>query len=179
MNNPIMKNEPNKLIVIFGMISPFIGIFAAIYGIDRIENYNHPYLFSLICGTIGFGFGWLFSIRIKPYTRFNDKQLKEYSKAILFFSSGFVGLMIAIGSHVNSGLSTEVANDYYVVTNKTYKEYRFASPSANWLHLTINGKTERLRCKSDYWNKIRHGQSINISTYKSKIGFDYYILTNE
>ncbi len=60
MDKPNMKKEPNKLIVIFGMISPFIGIFAAIYGVDRIENYIHPYLFSLICGTIGLCLGWLF-----------------------------------------------------------------------------------------------------------------------
>ncbi len=87
--------------------------------------------------------------------------------------------MLALGSLVNSGLSTEIANDDYLVINKTYKEYRFASPSANWLHVSIDGNTERLRCKSDYWNKIRHGQTINISTNKSKIGFDYYILTDE
>lgn len=174
-----MKKKTNKLIVILGVLSPFIGIFAGIYGIDKIENYIHPYLFALICGTIGLGLGWLFSIFIKPYARFNEKQLKDYSKAILFFCSGFIGVMLALGSLLNSGLSTEIDNDYYLVENKTLKEYRFASPSANWLHVSINGRNEQLRCKSDYWNKIRIGQSINITTYKSKIGFDYYILTDE
>ena len=179
MNNSNIKKESNKLIVILGIASPFIGIFAGIYSIGHIKNYFHPYLFSFICGIVGFGLGWVFSILIKPYARLNEKQLKEYSKAILFFSSGFIGLMLAFGSLLNSGLSTKITNDNYFITNKTYKEYRFANPGANWLYVSINGKTERLRCKPEYWNMVQAGQFINISTYKSKIGFDYYILTDE
>ena len=78
-----MSKEANKLITTFGMLSPFVGIAAGIYGVDQIENYTHPYLFSFICGTIGFGLGWVFSVLIKPYTRFNKKQLDEYSKAAI------------------------------------------------------------------------------------------------
>ena len=174
-----MKKGPNHLLAIFGILSPFIGIYAGVYGIDQIENYIHPYLFSLVCVIIGFGFGWIFSLLIKPYTRFNKKQLENYSTAILFFSSSFIGLALALGSIVNTELSTMTTNENYRVIKKTYKEYRYASPSANWLHVTINGKTEKLRCKSGYWNKIQTGQFVNISTYKSKIGFDYYVLTNE
>ena len=179
MTQSDIKNSPNKLIVIFGFLSPFIGIFAGIYGIDQIENYTHPYLFSLICSIIGLAIGWTFSMFIKPYTRFNKKQLREYSKSIIFFSSGFIGLMLILGSWINSGLSNEIKNDNYMVIDKTYKEYTFASPSAHWLHVPINGETEKLRCKYDFWNSVYPKQFINISSYKSKIGFDYYIITNE
>ena len=179
MNKSDIKNGPNKLIVISGILSPFIGIYSGIYGINQIENYFHPYLFSLTCAIIGLVIGWTFSMLIKPYTRFNKKQLNNYSTSIIFFSSGFIGLMLAFGSWLNSELSTETSNLNCKLVDKTYKSYSFANPSAHWLHLPINGKTEKLRCNSEYWESVMPGQLINISTFKSKIGFDYYILTNE
>lgn len=174
-----MNYKTNKLIVISGILSPFIGIFAGIYGIDQIENYFHPYLFSSICSIIGLSLGWIFSILIKPYTEFNKKQLKNYSITIMFFSSGFIGLMLAIGSLVNSGLSIEIDNDNYTVIDKTFKESKFRSPGARWLHISYDGRIEKLRCKGDYWNNTQIHQQINISTYKSKIGFDYLVMTDE
>lgn len=73
----------SKLAGIVIMLFVFSGMFMAIYGFDRIENYYTPYTYSFIWIFLGLVTGYLLSRLIRPYLQFNKKQLKNYWFVVL------------------------------------------------------------------------------------------------
>lgn len=174
------NTEKTGVPVIIGIIIfLFIGIFTIVIGINNIENYFEPYLFGGIFGGVGILFGVLLALRLKPYIAVNNKLKQNYTPAIGYISVGFVGLFLFIGSLVNQRLSKFDSYDHYTVYDKYRQEARFRSPETNTLIVNLKGETVKLVCSHSYWERTEIGQVINLSIYKSKLGFDYVELTDD
>lgn len=174
-----IEKRPPIWIVIAMILSMFIGIFASIVGIDKIENYEHPYWFGLISGGIGLLIGILIAKKAKPYIAVNPRIKNDFGIAIMFISTGFIGVSLLTGSIINKGLSEIETRDNFLVINKHRQEARFRSPEINSLFVNISGDSHRLICNPYYWDNTRIGQSIELCVYKSKLGFDFIEITDE
>jgi hypothetical protein len=161
------------------ILSMFIGIFTIIVGIDKIENYEHPYWFGLISGGIGLLIGILIAKKAKPYIAVNPRMKNNFGLVIMYISTGFIGISLLTGSIINKGLSEIETRDNFLVINKHRREAHFRTPEINSLFVNISGDSHRLICKPYYWDNTRIGQSIELCIYKSKLGFDFIEITNE
>jgi len=160
-------------------LSVFIGIFTAVVGINNIENYREPYLFGGIFGGIGLVLGVLTALKLKPYVVVNKKLQNDYMVPIMFISAGFIGVFILIGSLLNQKLSNFESYDHYTVTDKYRQESHYRTPEINTLVINVKGETEKIVCSYSYWRRTATGDKINLSVYKSKLGFDYFELTDD
>lgn len=161
------------------ILSMIIGIIAAVVGINMIENYYHPYWFSIVFGGFGLVIGILMAKRFKPYIAVNPKIKSNYGMAILYISTGFLGVFLLLGSLVNYKLSKVEKCENYIVINKFRTESRTRQPEINSLIVNIDGKSQRLICSRDFWFKTSIGQNIDLCIHKSKFGFDFITLTND
>ena len=161
------------------IFSMFIGIFTIIIGIDRIENYEHPYWFGLISGGIGLLIGVLIANKVKSYIAVNPRMKNNFGMATMYISTGFIGISLLTGSIINKGLSEIEIRDNFIVINKHRREAHFRTPEINSLFVNIRGDSHRLICKPYYWDNTSIGQSIELCIYKSKLGFDFIEITNE
>jgi hypothetical protein len=166
-------SKQSKIAGLLIFIFMSFGIYAGILGIDRIENYRHPYLFVTMLGIIGIGFGILLGYFIKPFMKLNSKQLKNFFSNVMFICFGTIGLMIAIGNMLNSKFSKIESCDNWSVYEKEYFPYKYRSPSASYLYVENKGKKECVKINHKYWLKIYINDKIKICTYKSSLGFDY------
>jgi hypothetical protein len=174
----IVKRPP-LWIVIVNILSVFVGLLTAVIGIKKIVNYYHPYWFGFIFGSIGLVLGIMTALKLKPYIAVNQKIKNDYGLAIMYISTGFIGIILLTGSIINKGLSKVEHRDNFRVINKYRQESRTRSPEINSLFVNINGNSHRLICRPDYWDKIQIGQSIDLSLYKSKLGFDFIEISDK
>lgn len=171
--------RPPLWIVIAMILSMFIGIITAVVGIHKIENYYHPYWFSILFGGIGLAVGFLVAKRYKSSIAVNPKIKSDFGMAIMYISTGFLGVFLFFGSVLNHKLSKIDKCENYMVINKYRTESRYRQPEINSLIVNIDGESQRLICSRDYWFRTSIGQSINLCIHKSKLGFDYISLTND
>jgi len=171
--------RPPLWIAIAMILSMIIGIITAVVGINMIENYYHPYWFSIIFGGLGLIVGFLIAKRFKPYIAVNPQIKSNYGMAILYISTGFLGLFLLFGSLLNQRLSKIDKCENYVVINKYRTESHYRQPEINSLIVNIDGESQRLICSRDYWFRTSIGQNINLCLHKSKLGFDFITLTND
>lgn len=171
--------RPPIWIVIALMLSIFVGIFTAIVGVAKIENYDHPYWFGLVFGGMGVILGSLTALKLKPYIAVNPRMRNDYFLPIMHISVGFLGIFLLTGSILNQSLSKVNECDSYIVVDKFRKEAGFRSPEVNSLVVNINGNLHRLYCRYDNWHRVLIGKSINLCLYDSKLGFDFVEITGE
>ena len=159
--------------VIFLLV--IIGIITTSITSRNTENYFHPYLFRFIFGGIGLIIGLLIALKIKPYIAYSKRLRSQY----IYISVFFVGIFMLIASVVNSKVSKIENEDYYLVTSKYRRESRFRSPEVNAIIVEINGVSQKLNCSYSYWVVTTIGQKIDLTIYKSKLGFDYIEITKD
>ncbi|WP_163718746.1 CD20-like domain-containing protein [Mangrovibacterium lignilyticum] len=170
---------PPLWIVFLVILSVFIGILTAVIGINKITNYDHPYWFGFVFGGFGLLVGILAAKRSKRYIAVNRRIKNDYPLAIFYISTGFIGIFLWVGTVMNQSLSQLDKCDNYTIIHKYRQESRSRSPEVNSLIITIDGEEHRLVCSRHYWFNTRIGQQINLCLYKSPIGFDYIVLTND
>lgn len=173
-----IKNPP-LWIMIVTFLSAMTGILTSIIGINKIQNYYHPYLFGLAFDGVGLMIGIWTALKIKPIIAVNHRLRNDYFLPIMCISIGFFGLFIMTGSFLNQGLSSINKCDNFPVINKYRQESRFRQPEINSLVVNINGESHRLICSQNLWLKISVGQSINLCLHEGKLGFDYLTVTND
>lgn len=156
--------------------SLFGGIVAAVVGVSYFENYNSPYLFGFITGTLGLIAGLWVTKKLKPYVVFNPKISESYSNLAILFSVGFIGAFMLAGQYLNSAMSTLVKCDRFAVTAKEFQKKGFRKPELYILILNVEGIEYKLICTHNYWRTISAGESVNACIYKSPVGFDYITL---
>lgn len=169
-----------KITVISGLfICLFGGMFSAIIGIDKFKNYNRPYSFGITFGIVGVLIAIYVANRIKPYVILNPIMLSKYSDLTFIFALGFIGHFMLLGFYFNTALSELNKCDRYEVIDKIHRKAAYKKPELNILILNVNGQSQKLLCKSNYWKSISVGQKITACDYKSKIGFDSFELPND
>jgi len=173
MMKVIDKKRPPILIGLAVLASVFLGIFAAIVGINGIENYNHPYVFGLIFGILGLIIGIYIAKKTKPYIAVNNKLKRDFWLPTMFISVGFIGISLLVGSEINYRLSRIEKCDSFTIVGKYRSEYRYRSSEINTIVVNVNGKSQRLICSYDYWESVSVGQNIELCLYSSRLGFDF------
>ena len=181
------KNKPfdnvsrqKKLIVVTGIfVSLFGGMFAAIVAIDNFKNYDNPYLFGFVFGTIGLLTGLFIARKIKSAILINQKMQQNYSQLTIFILTGFIGLFLLLGQNANTILSNKEKCDNYSVVDKIFRKGGYKRAELNILVINIDGVYHKYITKPNYWQTISTGQQIEVCIYKSIIRFDYLKLTNE
>ena len=169
-----------KIIVVTGIfVSLFGGIFMAIVAIDNFKNYDKPYLFGFIFGTIGLLTGILIARKIKYSILINQKMQQNYSQLTIFILVGFIGLFLFIGQNANTILSDKLKCDKYAVIDKIFRKGGFRRAELNIFIINIDGIYHRYIAKPNYWQTVSTGQHVDVCIYKSRIGFDYIKLTNK
>jgi hypothetical protein len=166
-------------IAIATFLSVIIGLWTAVIGINNIVNYNKPYLFAGIFGGVGLVLGILTALKFKCYIAVNKKQQTNYMLPIMFIAVGFIGIFLLTGSLLNQKLSKFESYDHYTVTDKYRQESHYRTPEINTLVVNVKGETEKIVCSYSYWGRTAIGDKINLSIYKSKLGFDYFELTDD
>jgi hypothetical protein len=173
------EKRPPLWIVLMTLISVFGGIISAIIGINKIENYYHPYLFGLIFGGLGLLIGLLTAKKLKPIIAVNQRMKNDYYLPTLFISIGFFGLFLMSASIINLKLSKVDYHDNFIVENKYRQEYRYMQPEINSIVVQMNGDSRRLVCSYDFWIRTSVGQTVYLTNYKSKLGFDFIKISND
>jgi len=169
-----------KIIVVTGIfVSLFGGMFMAIVAIDNFKNYDKPYLFGFIFGTIGLLTGLFIARKIKPSILINQKMQQNYSQLTIFILTGFIGLFLLIGQKANTILSNKEKCNNYAVVDKIFRKGGYRRVELNILVINVDGVYHRYITNRNYWQTISTGQQIDVCIYKSVIGFDYLKLTNE
>lgn len=169
-----------KIIVLTGIfVSLFGGIFMAIVAIDNFKNYDNPYLFSFIFGTIGLLTGLFIARKIKSAILLNQKMQQNYFQLSIFILTGFIGLFLLIGQNVNTILSNKEKCNNYAVVDKIFRKGGFRRAELNIFVINVDGVYHKYITKPNYWQTISTGQQIDVCIYKSRIGFNYIKLTNE
>lgn len=177
-----IKKTNNQKPVLIGLalsIVVIVGLITGAIGINRIENYNNPYIFGFIFGGIGLLLGIYITNRLKKVIAVNREIEKSFWIHKMFISIGLVGIFILIGSLINQSISTLDKCDSFELTDKYRKEYRSRSPEINSLIFTIKGKSQRLICSRNFWYKTALGQKVELCFYRSLIGFDYIIIADD
>ncbi len=171
--------KPPVWIMIAIFLSAITGILTAVIGINKIQNYYHPYWFGLIFGGVGLVIGIWTAIKIKPIIAVNNRLKNDYFLPIMYISSGFFGLFLMTGSFLNQSLSTIDKRDNFPVIDKYRQESGYRQPEINSLVVNINGESHTLTCSYDYWYKTSVGDRINLCLHRSKLGFDFITVTND
>lgn len=173
-------SQQKKLIVVTVIfVSLFGGMFAAIVAIDNFKNYENPYLFGFVSGTIGLLTGLFFTRKIKSAILINQKMHQTYSQLTIFMLTGFIGLFLLLGQNANTILSNKEECNNYSVVDKIFRKGDYKLIELNILVINIDGVYHRYITKPNYWHTISTGQQIDVCIYKSIIGFDHLKLTNE
>lgn len=172
------KNLPFWILIIL-ILSIFIGIFGAIIGIDKIKNFDHPYLFGLIFGSVGVIIGIWVAIKLKRHIALNPHVKQNYVIVIIFIATGFFGVSLMLSTFLNLRLSDIDKCERYQVINKYRQEYRFRQSEVNSLVVDINGKSCTLVCSREYWIRTSIGDNIDLCLHKSKLGFDFISIKND
>jgi len=173
------EKKPPLWIIIMTFISVFGGIITAIIGINKIENYYHPYLFGLIFGGLGLVVGLFTARKLKPIIAVNQRMKNDYYLPTSFISIGFFGLFLMSASIFNHKLSEIEYNKNFLVVNKYRQEYRYMQPEINSIVVKMNGDTRRLVSSYEFWIRTSIGQTINLCSYKSKLGFDFIKISDD
>jgi hypothetical protein len=173
------KKKPLIWIMIATFLSVMTGILTSVIGINKIQNYYHPYWFGLIFGGVGLLSGIWTALKIKPIIAVNHRMKNDYILPIVYISIGFFGLFLMTGSFLNQSLSTIGKCDSFPVIDKCRQASRFRQPEINSLVVNINGEAHRLICSQVYWFRTSVGQNINLCIHESKLGFDYLTITND
>jgi hypothetical protein len=179
------QNESfEKVVVVSGIfVSLFGGIFAAAVAIDNFKNYNNPYLFGFVFGTIGLLIGLFVAKKLKSEITKIVSNIKNMQQSYFYptfaITSGCIGLLILFGEKLNTSLSTQEKCDNYFITEKIFSERASRRAELNVLVINVDGTYHRIITKQKYWQNVSVGEQINACNYKSKIGFDYIELTNE
>ena len=171
--------KPPVWIMIATFLSVMTGILTSIIGINKIQNYYHPYWFGLIFGGVGLLIGIWTALKIKPIIAVNHRMKNDYFLPIMYISVGFFGLFLMTGSFLNQSLSTIDKRDNFPVIDKYRQESRFRQPEINSLVVNINGESHRLICSYDYWYMTSVGDRINLCLHRSKLGFGFISVTND
>jgi|WetSurMetagenome_2_1015567.scaffolds.fasta_scaffold25921_2 hypothetical protein len=174
----ILSNKKSSIYIgIFSTLMVLIGIVTAVLGIIRIQNYNHPYFFGFILGSLGILCGLTISTKLKTFLRLSKKQKSDFWLPRMFLTAGFIGVFLLIGSTINKGLSkVDICDDYNVIDKYRIKR-GYRTPEINYLTVNINGHSIKVISSHDYWDNTSIGQKINLCSYKSKIGFDFMEIT--
>jgi len=160
-------------------LSVMTGILTAVIGINKIQNYYHPYWFGLIFGGVGLVTGIWTAIKIKPIIAVNIRLKTDYYLQIMYISVGFFGLFLMTGSFLNQSLSIIDRCDNFPVIEKYRQESRYRQPEINSLVVNINGEAHRIICSQDYWYMTTVGNHINLCLHRSKLGFGFMSVTND
>jgi hypothetical protein len=169
-----------KVVVVTGIfVSLFGGIFAALVAIDNFKNYDSPYLFGFVFGTIGLLAGLLAASKLKSKIIINQKMQQDYIPLTILIVTGFIGIAMLLGQRANTLLSTKEKCDNYLVADKIFKEGGYRVAELNILEINVDGVHHRFKTKKKYWQTVTVGQQVNVCIYNSKIGFDFIKLTNE
>lgn len=157
----------------------FWGIFSGAIGVGKFQNYIHPYLFGLICGTLGMLFGILIAKRFKSYIAVTRKLRSEYWGGIFLVSVGFIGTFLLVGHYINLSLSRIENCDNYPIVEKHYHKGGRNDPPQIDLYVDFGIKVEKIKCNLYYYEKVKIGDKINVCEYSSLLGFDFFKLTDE
>lgn len=169
-----------KILVTFGLFaSMFGGMFSAIVAVDKYKNYLHPYIFTFLFGLIGLTIGLYVAKKIKPHIILNKTMLSNYYLLTIQFSVGFIGGFMLLGHYINSSISTQTKCDEFTVVDTEYNKGGYRRPELNILYIDIDGQTQNMLCRHKYFNSISIGQKVRVCIYKSPIGFDNLILTDD
>ena len=179
MSSKTKEKRPPLWIIIIIITSVPIGIFTAVLGISRVENYINPYLFGLVFGGLGILIGTFIALKLKHFIAINQRLKENYFPAIFIISIVFFGTFLFAGSLVNQHFSISVKCNNYAVINKYRQDYRYRSPEINSLVVNLNDHSHRLICSYNYWSRTSIGQPIHLCIYKSYIGFDFIAVIND
>ena len=181
------KNKPfdnvsrlKKVVVVTGIFVSLIGgILAAVFAIWNFQNYNSPYLFGFVFGTIGLLAGLFFANKLKTTIIINQKMQQNYYQLTIYIATGFIGIVMLLGQQANTLLSTKEKCDNYLITDKVFRKGGYRRADLNILVINVEGVAHRIITNPNYWQTVSVGQQINACIYSSIIGFDYLTLTNE
>lgn len=177
--NKKREKRPPLWIVLMTFISVFGGIITTVIGINKIENYYHPYLFGLTFGGLGLIIGLWIAKKLKPIIAVNQRMKKDYYLPTLFISIGFFGLFLMSASIMNQKISKVDFRDSFIVENKYRQEYRYMQPEINSIVVQMNGGSRRLVCSYDFWIRTSIGQTVDLTNYESRLGFDFIKISND
>lgn len=167
--------------VLFGILtSLFGGMITGIIAVSNFKNYEKPYLFAFTFGLVGLIIGIIAAKKLKAYIVLNPKMLENYDVTTMFISTGFIGVSLLIAQKANNSyLSTIEKCDKFYVTDKYFKKETRKRSESNILVINVDGNMHKIDVHPKYFQKVKIGEKISACLYKSKIGFDYLILTNE
>jgi len=152
------------------------GIYIAALTSIRIKNYQNPFRFILVFGTIGIILGYIIAIKLKPFIQNHKKKLTPYSIHKIFWILVFVPYFSFVGTIVNNNLSEVTHCNNYSVINK-FRIKRIRATEINQLVVDINDRLVKLYCSHNYFDNTQNGEAINLCFYKSKIGFNFIKVT--
>jgi len=180
-NNPFDNvSRLKKAVVVTGtFVSLFGGMFAAIVAIDNFKNYDSPYLFGFVFGTIGLLVGLLVANKLKSKIIINQKMQQNYDQLTIFIATGFIGIVMLLGQQANTFLSTKEKCDNYLVADKIFRKGGHRRAELNILVIDVDGVYHRFITNRNYWRTVSAGQQVNVCIYTSKMGFDFIKLTYE
>lgn len=146
------------------------------YGFSELENYFQELQFSIFLSilgiTSGLSFYYLVLCPLVPgLINFKDSN---WSPPIGFVI-GFLGISFGLAVYFNKHNSAIKYCKDFKVDRKSQSSGRYPS---NYIFITINNKTERLKSSTEYWNRISEDQLINLCIIKGKLGFDYIRITD-
>jgi len=172
--------KQSRIFIAFLTLLLLPGLYAGVMGITHVRNYNQPLLFFIILVVPGFITGYYLFKFLKPYAKFNKKQLAWLWLFRMFMMLGLAGIFFGAGGYINKSFSCLVYQENCVVVNKTeVGAIHRRRPGANYLFVRLKGSIERLNVSSAYWAGISTGDRIPVQIYESKLGFDFIELKDE
>ncbi len=177
--NKRREQKPPLWIRILVTLSLFIGLITGVIGVDKVENYYHPYIFGIIFGGLGVLIGIWIARKFKPIIAVNDRMRKDYHVPTMCIVIGFAGLLLMSSAFINEELSGIDKYEYYQVINKYRQDSKFRQAEVNSLIVDLEGQSFRLVCSRSYWYQTPIGKHIKLCLHKSKLGFDFISIRND
>lgn len=177
--NQVNKSTEKKFSIIgwISLLFAFSSIATVSYGFSELENYFQELRFGMLLSIVGVfsGLTFYYLVLCPLVSGLINYKDNNWSPPIGFLI-GFLGISFGLGVYFNKQNSKiKYCNDI-IVDRKSQSAGRFSS---NYIFVTINNKTERLKCTTESWNNISEGEFINLCIIKGKLGFDYIKITED
>jgi len=156
-----------------------IGIISAAFAMDSFENYLNPYPYSILLCLIGILIAYVLSLALKKYISGLIENIKDYKGVFFGLSLGFIGICLNLGIRTNNFLSVMKYSGEVTILDKSRRIGGSRDAGHSKIHFVLNGKKISYNCNYKYWETLYIGDRISIEYYKSKLGSDYIIYTDE
>jgi hypothetical protein len=171
--NPHISGRKKVAVVVGSFVSLFGGMLAAIVAIENFKNYNSPYLFGFVFGSIGLIIGILVASKLKSKIIISSAMRRDYSLFTILISTGFIGLSVLLAQITNSNFSNEERCDNFKVVEKFVTKGGYKRIESNILVIEIDDELHRLITNPSSWQNVTVGEKVNLCLYKGILGFEF------